>query len=398
MKKRNNRSILVNVLLVMGMVFGLAVLNSAYAANVITVGTIMPVSGPLSVVGITWDKGFELAADAINAGGGITLDGKSYTIKLIQEDSKASAEAARSAALKLVHRDKVNFVIGGILEPAVEAMYKVCDKAGIFFGMANANIPGHPADVSPDKKLQARLFHSYDATHAIDIDYVKSAYPNVKTIAISAPEIGYEPMIEDLTKKAEAKGLKIVLVEKWQWGTVDFLPTFTRVLASSPDAIWAMVSGQAQYQMMAARQLGFNGPFISNSPLAGEVFVRVAGKDACHDLIVNAVNTQDTNDAVKKVMAMWDKKYGGEFISDALLAYDALWVLAQVVQKSQSLKGNEVMATLETMTSIGDIQTVHGPARFGGMEKYGCNRVLVRPIPLSHFQGDKVVATKFIQP
>ena len=323
---------------------------------------------------------------------------KSYTIKLIQEDSKASAEAARSAALKLVHRDKVNFIIGGILEPAVEAMYKVCDKAGIFFGMANANIPGHPADVSPDKKLQARLFHSYDATHAIDIDYLKSAYPNVKTIAISAPEIGYEPMIEDLTKKAEAKGLKIVLVEKWQWGTVDFLPTFTRVLASSPDAIWAMVSGQAQYQMMAARQLGFNGPFISNSPLAGEVFVRVAGKDACHDLIVNAVNTQDTNDAVKKVMTMWDKKYGGEFISDALLAYDALWVLAQVVQKSQSLKGNEVMATLETMTSIGDIQTVHGPARFGGMEKYGCNRVLVRPIPLSHFQGDKVVATKFIQP
>jgi ABC-type branched-subunit amino acid transport system substrate-binding protein len=398
MKKLSNRSALVGVLCVMSVVFGIALPNPAHAANVITVGTIMPVSGPLSVVGLTWDKGFELAAYAINSDGGLTLHGKKYTIKLIQEDSKASAEAARAAALKLVYRDKVNFVIGGILEPAVEAMYKVCDKAGIFFGMANANIPGGPADVSPDKKLQARLFHSYDLTHAIDIDYLKSAYPEVKTIAISSPEIGYEPMIADLTKIAEAKGLKIIHVEKWQWGTVDFLPTFTRILASSPDAIWAMVSGQAQYQLMAARQLGFKGPFISNSPLAGEVFLRVAGKEACHDLIVNAVNTQDTTDMVKKVMAMWQKKFGGEFISDSLLAYDALWVLSQVVDKAQSLKGSDVMATLETMTHTGDIQTVNGPARFGGLEKYGCNRVLVRPIPLSHFQGDKVVAAEFIQP
>jgi branched-chain amino acid transport system substrate-binding protein len=398
MKKLSNHSALVCVLFVVSMVFGIAMPTAVHAANVIKVGIIMPVSGPLSVVGITWDKGFELAADAINAGGGITLDGKSYTIKLIEEDSKAAAEAARSAALKLVHRDQVNFIIGGILEPAVEAMYKVCEKAGIFYGMANANIPGHPADVSPDKKLQARLFHSYDATHAIDIDYLKSAYPNVKTLAICSPDIGYDPMIADLTKIAEAKGLSVVDVQKWQWGTVDFVPTYTRIVASSPDAVWAMVSGQAQYQLMAARQLGFKGPFISNSPLAGEVFLRVAGKDACHDLIVNAVNTQNTNDMVKKVMAMWQKKFGGEFISDSILAYDALWVLSQVVEKAQSLKGSEVMATLETMTHPGDIQTVHGPARFGGMERFGCNRVLVRPIPLSHFQGDKVVAAEFIQP
>ena len=398
MKTLSNRSMLIHVLFVMLVVFGLAMVSPAYAANVIKIGTIEPLSGPISIVGITQKKGFELAADAINADGGITINKEKYTIKLIQEDSKASPEAARSAALKLILRDKVDFIIGGIMEPVIASIYKVCDEHGIFYGQGSANVPGHPADVSPDKKLQARLFHDYYATHAIDIDYLRHAYPNVKTLAICAPDTGYEPMIADLTKIAEKQGIKVVAVEKWQFGTVDFLPTFTRIMASSPDAIWAMVSGQAQYELMAARQLGFKGPFISNAPLAGEVFFAVAGKDACHDLIVNAVNTQKSNAMVKKVMTMWEKKYNDPFIVDCLLAYDSLWVFAQVLEKAQSLNASDVMATLETMTHTGDIQTVNGPGRFGGMEKYGVNRVLIRPIPLSHFQGDKVAAAEFIQP
>jgi branched-chain amino acid transport system substrate-binding protein len=382
----------------MNVVFGLAMLNPAFAADVIKIGTIEPLSGPISIVGITQKKGFELAADSINAKGGIPLNGKNYTIELIQEDSKASPEAARSAALKLILRDKVDFVIGGIMEAVIAATYKVCDQHGIFFGQGSANVPGHPADISPDKKLQARLFHDYYATHAINIDYLKRAYPNVKTLAICAPDTGYEPMISDLTKIAENRGIKVVQVEKWPFGTVDFLPTYTRILASSPDAVWSMVTGQAQYQLMAAHQLGFKGPFISNSPLAGEVFLAVAGKEACHDLIVNAVNTQKSNPMIEKIMAMWAKKYKGPFIADSLLTYDSLWVFSQVLEKAQSLKAGDVMATLETMTHTGDLQTVNGPARFGGMEKYGCNRMLIRPIPLSHFKRDKVVTAEFIQP
>ena len=398
MKGISKHSALVSVIFVVFLMFGLATLNPAHAENVIKVGTIEPVSGPISIVGITLQRGFELAADAINADGGIPIKGKRYTIKLIQEDSKANPEAAYSAALKLALRDKVDFMLGGIMESCIEVINKVCEKNNIFYGQGNANVPGSPQDISPDKKLQARFFPDYYATHPIDIDYLKRAYPNVRTLAISAPDAQYDAMIADLTKVAESKAIKVVSTEKWQFGTVDFLPTFTRIMASNPDAIWGMVSGQAQYELMAATQLGFKGPFISNAPLAGEVFLAVAGKEACHDLIVNAVNTQKTNDMVKKVMAMWAKKYKDPFIADSLLSYDVLWVFSQVLEKSQSFKGADVMATLETLTHTGDVQTINGPGRFGGVERYGCNRVLIRPIALSHFKGDKVVAAEFIQP
>lgn len=386
------------ILLTCGGVWPGATCGSAQAAEQLTVGTVMPISGPLSILGMSFGRGFDLAAKSINEQGGITIDGRKYTVKLIHEDSKGSAEAARSATLKLIHKDKAHFVLGGILEPEIEAIYAVCNDAGAFFGAMNANIPGHGSDVTPEKKMQARLCHSFDDAHGVDIDYVKKTYPAVQKIAISTPDISYDPMVADFKARAEKAGLQVVAVDKWQWGTVDFLPVYTRILASKPDLIFAMISGQAQYQLMAARQLGFKGPFLSNAPLAPEVFINVAGADACTDLITNAVNIQKNNDRIKAVIDMWAKTYKDYFISDALLGYDGLSILAQGIQKAQSLDPKSVMAALESMTRVGDIDSLFGPARMGGMERFGHNRVIIRPIPISHFNKDQVVYADFIQP
>lgn len=205
-------------------------------------------------------------------------------------------------------------------------------------------------------------------------------------------------MIDHFKSKAEARGFEVVFVEKWQWGTVDFLPVFTKILAAKPDVVLAMVSGQAQYQLMAARQLGFKGPFYSNSPLAPEVFLNVAGAEVCTDLIVNAVNTQKSNAPIEKVMALWAKAYKEPFVSDSLLAYDAVWILVQAMEKAQSLEPQQVMAALEGMTALGDVQTLHGPGKMGGMERFGVNRVLVRPVAISHMDKSEVVYAGFIQP
>jgi ABC-type branched-subunit amino acid transport system substrate-binding protein len=289
-------------------------------------------------------------------------------------------------------------VLGGILEQAIEAIYGVCKEAGVLYGQTNANLPGHPADVSPDKKLQVRLFISHDDTHAIDLDYLAKNYPDAKTIAVAAPDIGYNTMVDDFKKDAEEKGMKVSYVEMWQWGTTDFIPIYTKILASKPDAILAMVSGQAQYQLMAAKQLGFDGVFLSNSPLAPEVFVAVAGAQDCDRLIVNASNMQENTDKIKAVIKMWQDKYKDNFVGDSLYGYDALWILIQAIEKAQSIDATKVMATLDSMTNIGDLKTTHGLGKMGGMERFGCNRTLIRPIPITHFKKGKIVDSIFIVP
>jgi branched-chain amino acid transport system substrate-binding protein len=372
--------------------------SNAIAADKIKIGTIMPISGPLSILGMSFGRGYAIITEFINEKGGVKVGGKSYELEIINEDSKGSAEASRTSALKLIHRDKVDFITGGILEPAIEAIYKVCLDNGVLFAAQNANIPGHPADISPDKVLQVRVFHSHDETHGIDIDYLKKAYPEAKKIAIAAPDIGYEPMIEDFKTRVAKEGLEVVFAEKWQWGTTDFVPVYTRVLASKPDAILAMVSGQAQYQLMAARQLGFQGVFISNSPLAPEVFLAVAGPDDVDNLITNGMHSDKPTAEIAKVIKRWKEKYNDAFVPDSLMGFDAVWVLVQAIEKAQSLDAKKVMAAFESMTNIGDLQTAFGPAKMGGMERFGTNRSLIRPLALTHLKKGKLVHADYIMP
>ena len=362
----------------------------------IKIGTIMGLTGPLSIPSIAFNRGWDLYSDDLKAQGGIKIGNDHYVFDFIYEDSKGSAEGAGTAANKLVFQDGVKFIIGGMLESELEAIYQVTASQDVLFAMANINIPGHPADVGADKPLMVRLSVNPDDNQPVDLDYLLEAYPAAKTIAVSAPDIGYEGMIAALESQAAERGLSVSFVEKWAWGTTDFIPTFTRILASNPDVVFAMNSGQAMDQLIAARQLGFDGPFISNSPLGADVFVMVVQDPVMlTDVLVNSPDVFHPADATMiGLMDRWAVKYGNEpFVSDCLHSYDMPWILAQAMEKAQSIDPAEVLAALETMTADGSLEINFGSARMGGADTYGVNRVLYRPFPLTRIMNGE---TEFI--
>jgi branched-chain amino acid transport system substrate-binding protein len=360
----------------------------------------MGLTGPLSTVCLPFIRGWDFYADKLKEEGGIKIGDDRYVFEFIHEDSKLSAEGASIAANKLVTQDKVKFIIGAMLESEVAAIYQVTKPAGVLYAQANINIPGHEADISPDKPLQVRPMVDHTDTVPPDLDYILKTYPNAKTIAIAAPDLGYEGMIAALEKDAQARGMSVIFVEKWAWGTTDFVPTFTRVLNSKPDIIVAMVSGQAMDQLMAARQLGFKGIFVSNSPLGADIFVNVVRDPVwLTDVLVNSPDIEVPNAAIKELMGRWAKKYPNDpFVSDAIHAYDMPWILAQAMVKAQSIEPAAVLAALETMTTLGDVMTNFGPGHMGGMERYGVNRILFRPIPLTRIMDGKMEFIGFFNP
>ena len=357
----------------------------------LTIGCVMPFSGPLSTVGMAMTKGLELYFNKINEEGGVEIGGVMYKIKYVQEDSKGAPESSATATQKLVHQDGAKFVFGEILEECDEAIYQVCGPAKVLQILSSINIPGHPADIGPGKPFLVRLGITFDDTHAMDFAYLKEAYPNVKTIAISFSDIGEEPMFEDAKKKAEAQGFTVLAPSMWEWGTEDFVPYYTKILADKPDAVLVLISGQAMYQISAARQLGYTGVMISNAPLGPEVILRVAGPQASNDVIVNGWNPGNPpTDILKEIVERWGKTYKDEFISDASLTWDAAWILVQAMKKAQSVDPEKVAAALDTMLKMGDVQTSHGSGRMGGIERFGVNRSLIRPIPITRLMNGQI--------
>ena len=57
-----------------------------------------------------------------------------------------------------------------------------------------------------------------------------------------------------------------------------------------------------------------------------------------------------------------------------------------------------VVKTMEGMTTPGDLQTLHGPGYIGGMERFGVNRVLYRPLPLTRLMNGVAEFIGFKEP
>jgi hypothetical protein len=144
--------------------------------------------------------------------------------------------------------------------------------------------------------------------------------------------------------------------------------------------------------------LGFKGPFINTSPLGAEIMLRVAGPVFATDAFCNGADPTHPTEPMQECMNWWAKKHKEPFVSDAFMAWDGGWAMVQAMQKAQSVDPLKVFETFETMTNPGDVQTCFGPARMGGMNRFGVNRVLVRPIPMSRFTDGKVYPEKYILP
>ncbi len=369
------------------------------------IGTVMPISGPLGVIGLAWDRGFDLAADMVNEQGGLKVGGDTYLIEFIHEDSKASPEASATAANKLVYQDKVKFVIGAVMTPASEAVYSVTKPAGVLHVLAYTQDPYTEEmwGVAPDNPLVVLLMPTTNLSYKPFFEYLAETYPNVKKVVHCESTYPFKLIIEEAKQTAEASGLEVVGVERYDYAWTDWYPFITAILAHEPDAISVEHAGPDQMALMvkAARELGFTGPIISLGS-ASPVFVLAgAGAENCYDIMCNQAYAGDPNapQAMKDVKARWEAKYPGEvFVDDALMPWDEVWVLAQAIEKANSLDPEVVVETLEGMSAPGSLQTTFGPGHMGGLQTLGVNRMLVRPIPITVIQGEEIRMVKWVTP
>ena len=102
-----------------------------FANSEVKIGLNIPISGPYRVQGIQQKRAAILAADEINAAGGIM----GRPIQLIIRDSKSNVDITTRNVTEMIERDGVEMVFGGSASSVAIAAGKVCQNKGVpFFG------------------------------------------------------------------------------------------------------------------------------------------------------------------------------------------------------------------------------------------------------------------------
>jgi len=376
--------ILMSVLLVLG-----PGASAQAATKRLKVGMIMPLSGPISFVGVGLTRAVRLYFDKVNEEGGLQIGGDTYMIDLIAEDSKMDPTVASTATKKLVYKDEASFVFGAITPPVAAAIYQVCERAKALHIITWIDAPAMPGDISPKKHYAIRLNPTSDTNWEMNYDFLRENYPQAKKLYIVAPDSGL-PIETKAKKLAEEKGLTLVGYNIWPIGAEDFTPYYTKALATNPDIIQGANSAQAGFQLRTARQLGFKGVFISDSPLAPAIILSIVGEEGSHDVLTNGMDFAHPTPGIKESMERWAKVTDDPYFEDTPVTYAQAEVFVQALKKANSVEVEKVIATFESMTTPGSFDTCWGPAHMSGKKTFGVNRVLNRPVPQTRLMNGKI--------
>jgi len=183
------------------------------------------VIGPMKFVqGIGQWNGATMAAEEINAKGGIQVGDKKMLIKLVQADSNElfSIADATNAMERLVTRDKVNFVLGGFRSEAMFPMQDIAmEHKVIFIGCGCSNIE-LCTRVATDYKTYKYWFRGTPVSNTnlarlafIHLNYVAGLMketlniPKTKVAVVAEKAVWADPMVQAAEATIPKMGMEV---------------------------------------------------------------------------------------------------------------------------------------------------------------------------------------------
>ena len=310
-----------------------ASLGSAQAAEAIKIGVAEALSGGAAQYGISIRNGFQMAADEINAAGGVN----GSQIELVIEDEQGKKDEAINAFKKLIFQDKALMLFGPTLSNSAQAADPIAQASKIVvFGTSNTadgitTIGNHvfrnsvtEADVLPVTiRTAAKVAHikKVAVLYGNDDVFTKSGYDNFK-------------------KALEDQKMPVTTTETFAKGDVDFKAQLTKIKATNPDAlVLSALLAEGAPIMVQARQLGLNVPVIGGNGM-NSVKVFDLAKGASDGLWVGSPwSIENRTPQNNSFIIAYTKKYSTAPDQFAAQAYDAMHIATEALKKVK-LSGN----------------------------------------------------------
>jgi branched-chain amino acid transport system substrate-binding protein len=338
------------------------------AANPVTIGISLSLSGDFSDPGKAAKRGYELWQSVVNAHGGLL--GRKVNLKIVDDASGPNQVVTNYQ--NLINRDHVDLVFGPFSTLLTAPAARVANRYGYAFVEPSGGGPAVFQEHLPNVFFAqpAPIVKCGDPFARYLLSLPKSKRP--KTAAYPSLDDPFSsPIADNMRSKFEAAGIKTVFKTIYPPETTDLTPIVEKVAAKNPDMVVAGTQSEDAYaQVKAMIQLGFNPKFLflSNGASSPTEFptkvgrANTAGIFSCGDWFPNS-NAPGN----KAFIAAYLKKYGGNAYaidSGSAEAYAVGQIIQAAAKKTGSIDNKTIIRTLHS----GKWPTVEG---YLNWDKYG---------------------------
>ena len=325
-------------------------------SDVIKIGGIGPLSGPNSTYGISVKEGADLLAEEINAAGGI--NGKK--VEFIFEDDQSDNTVAASAFNKLVDKDGVCAILGGVTSGTTLAIAPNSTNKKIPMITPTGTEPTI-TNVGGDFMFRGCFVDSFQGE--ILAKYTKENLGKTTAAVLYNSSSDYSKGIANAYKETLEKNGGQVL-EFLSYGSdkeTDFKAQLTKIKSANPDVIilpdYYNVVGLIAKQ---ARDMGITSQFLGGDGWESEELTKIGGTAVDGAIYINHYYAEDTDENVKNFVDSYTKKYNKTPDCFAALSYDTAKILVKAIEKANSTDGTAIRDALAGM----EINSVTGNIKF----------------------------------
>ncbi|MCR5171989.1 MAG: ABC transporter substrate-binding protein [Treponema sp.] len=330
---------------------GLLVLGcSGKSEDVIKVGSIGPLSGPVAVYGVECKNGIELAVEEINAAGGV--NGK--MLKVVAEDDEGNPEKSVSAYKKLTTKDGIKLVIGSLTSGCTQAITQLAQAQKV---LQIAPAATAPAITDAGNFIFRTCFiDPFQGTVGGKFSYETLGSRKAAVLY----DIGNDYSVgltDNFVATFESLGGKIVAKESYATGDKDFNAQLTKIKNAKPDVVYLPdYYGTVALIAKQLRAQGINTPIVGADGWDG-MNNDNAGDEVLNGFYSNHYATDSTEGAVQKFVEAFQAKYNKVPNAFAALGYDSVYMLKDAIAAAGSADSEAVRDALEK--TDGDYVTGH---------------------------------------
>lgn len=320
--------------------------------DTITIGAILPLTGPGAFWGTNSQKGIEFAVERINAQGGI--DG--VPLEVIFEDSKCEPKEGVAAMQKLLNIDKVPAVIGAVCSSVTSSVAPLAQEAGV--------VEITPCSEAPQiSDMGDYIFRTWTPNNLQARIGARFAFEELgarKAAVLSINNDFGESLTQAFAEEFESLGGNVVTIQRYEQDQRDLRTELTKVKAETPDLVY-MTSyppdGVIAVQQMA--DLGIDAELLGTSGIHSkeEVF------DKLGDLAEGIYLTDLEDSTTAQFREEYRERYGQQWpgiISCASVAYDDAMLLADAFRAV----GTDAAKVKDYLAGIENFPGASGPITF----------------------------------
>jgi branched-chain amino acid transport system substrate-binding protein len=322
----------------------------------------LPLTGKPAKFGEIMKKSYEMAAEEINAKGGV----KGKKIALSFEDSNGKPEIARSIVEKLIDSKKQPIIVGEYTSSCAKAVASVAEERKTpYLVVASAD------DDITQKNYKYVFRQNQVNAHYGDavVDFLKTVV-KPKTIAILFESSAFGTSGADaMEKDAASFGAKVVLKEKFETGAIDFKPLLSKVKAAQPDVIYTVAyANEAQLIMKQAKELRIDAKLYAGGAAGFAIPEFIKGAQDAAEYVVSATlwTPQLKYPGAREFADKYKAKYNDYPSYHGASAYAALYVTADALNRAKDWTSDGIRDALKAT----NLKTAYGPVKFEDKEGY----------------------------